>query len=153
MKAEASQVEEVLNCLARHHEWSKQTINGSTSFMMLSKNVNGKASSVLKNFKTKESSSLFEVLGSLFLCSKVSRSKSSGEVVEKIKEGEEGWKLKVLSQAARSCLMISIIASVRVHAMPSLSFPFSVCDEIDRCYFEKFWWRKSCEKNKLFLKC
>ena len=55
MKAEASQVEEVLNCLARYHEGSKQTINGSTSSMMLSKNVNSRTSSVLKNFKPKES--------------------------------------------------------------------------------------------------
>lgn len=133
MKAEASQVEEVLNCLARYHEGSKQTINGSTSSMMLSKNVNSRTSSVLKNFKPKESSSLLKVLGSLFLCSKVSRSKSSDAVVEKIKNGEQGWKLKVLSQAARSCLMISIIASVRVYAMSSLSFPSLVCDEIDRC--------------------
>lgn len=132
MKAEASQVEEVLNCLARYHEGSKQTINGSTS-MMLSKNVNSRTSSVLKNFKPKESSSLLKVLGSLFLCSKVSRSKSSDAVVEKIKNAEQGWKLKVLSQAARSCLMISIIASIRVYAMSSLSFPSLVCDEIDRC--------------------
>jgi hypothetical protein len=129
----------VLNCLEIYQSWSGQVVNTQKSSIFFNHNLNSGIKRTLCNrsgFKTGDPSSKYFGLPLAF-----NRSKKHlfENVVEKIKAKTQGWKCKVLSQAARITLAQSVLSLIPMYSMTSISLPKSICSQIDTSIRNFIW--------------
>ena len=129
----------ILNCLEIYQSWSGQVVDYQKSSIFFSKNLNpgykGRLCDI-SGFKIGELSSKY--LGLPF---SISRNKKHlfENVVEKINAKTQGWKCKVLSQAAKITLAQLVLSLIPMYSVASIGLPKSICTKIDSS-IRKFIW-------------
>ena len=74
------------------------------------------------------------------------------EMIEKVKQRLQGWKMKSLSQAGRATLITSMASSIPSYQASSLILPPQTCSKLDALN-QKFWWGSKEEiKHECCLK-
>ncbi|XP_060969883.1 uncharacterized protein LOC133037085 [Cannabis sativa] len=68
-------------------------------------------------------------------------------VVDRVKNRLEGWRSKLLSQAGRTTLINSVIASTPIYTMSTFLLPKTICSTLDKLA-RKFWWVGATGKNR-----
>uniref|UniRef100_A0A803NV61 Reverse transcriptase domain-containing protein n=1 Tax=Cannabis sativa TaxID=3483 RepID=A0A803NV61_CANSA len=137
--AKVDEINVVQECLKKYCDWSGQMLNASKSAIVYSKNTCPEVKALINNILG------FRPLSDndKFLGNPISFSKSITRdfifVVDKVKSRLEGWRSKLLSQAGRTTLIQSVVASITVYAMSTFLLPQRICDELDKVV-RKFWW-------------
>lgn len=141
----------IMGCINSFSAWSGQKINLSKSVIMFSKNVSPLLKSRLANMLGINASDRGEKYLGLPLVSGKEKRMALQEVIDKVNSRLQGWKMKVLSQAARGSLIRSVSSSIPSYHMSSLLLPKSMgkkLNSIDR----NFWWGIDEKKHGLFLR-
>ena len=74
------------------------------------------------------------------------------EIIEKVKQRLQGWKMKTLSQAGRTTLISLVAVAMPSYQASSLLLPKKVWEKLDALN-RNFWWGCSDEKKHgLYLK-
>ncbi|KAK9995734.1 hypothetical protein SO802_020420 [Lithocarpus litseifolius] len=131
--------------------WSGQKINLSKFVIMFSKNVSPLVKSRLANMLRINASNKREKYLGLPLVSGKEKRMVLQEVIDKVNSRLQGWKIKVLSQAARGSLIRSVSSSIPSYHMSSLLLPKSICKKLDSIN-RNFWWGIVEKKHGLFLR-
>ncbi|KAM6584506.1 hypothetical protein CsatB_011508 [Cannabis sativa] len=146
-EANIDEINMVQDCLRKYSEWSGQKINASKSATVFSKNTCSEVKVMINNLLG------FRPLSEAdkFLGNPISFSKSATRdfsfVVDRVKARLEGWRSKLLSQAGRTTLIQSVVASIPVYTMSTFLLPLTVCDELDKVV-RKFWWIEGSDKTR-----
>ncbi|KAK9983251.1 hypothetical protein SO802_032776 [Lithocarpus litseifolius] len=69
------------------------------------------------------------------------------EIIEKVKQRLQGWKIKTLSQAGRAILISSVASSILSYQASSLILPNEVCSKLDSLN-RRFWWGTMDDNKK-----
>jgi hypothetical protein len=138
-KANSFEARVILKCLTTYSLWSGQHINMSKSAIFFSRNCKSAAKEAVN--------------GILHLALLPSRAKYLGiplfmhrrkkdsfiDLKDKILARISGWKARLLSQAARTTLVKSVINAIPTYLMSLFLLPKSLCASINSC-IRKFWW-------------
>jgi hypothetical protein len=62
----------------------------------------------------------------------------------------QGWKVKTLSQAARTSLIRSVTSSISTYAMSSYLLPKCISNQLDTLH-RKFWWGYNDQNHGCYL--
>jgi hypothetical protein len=138
-RAKANEAGVILKCLNTYSSWSGQNINVSKSAIFFSRNCS--------------SSSKDAVNGILHLALLPSKAKYLGipllmhrrkkdsfiELKDRILAKISGWKAKLLSQAARTTLVKSVVNAIPTYLMSMFLLPKSLCVTINSS-IRRFWW-------------
>ena len=140
-----------MECINSFSAWSGQKINLSKSVIMFSKNVSPLLKSRLANMLGINASNKREKYLGLPLVSGKEKKMALQEVIDKVNSRLQGWKMKVLSHAARGSLIRSVSSSIPSYHMSSLLLPKSICNKLDRIN-RNFWWGIDEKNYGLFLR-
>jgi exonuclease III len=145
-KANMAEANVILKCLSLYSRWSGQCINHTKSSIFYSKNCKPAVkSSVNRILRLPPIPANAKYLGiPLFILRK--KKDSFSEMKERILAKVTGWKAKLLSQAARTTLIKSVLNAIPTYIMSLFLIPKSLCAEIDSV-LRKFWWGFPQEKK------
>ncbi|XP_059451038.1 uncharacterized protein LOC132181824 [Corylus avellana] len=138
-KANLAEANVILKCISLYSLWSGQCINQAKSAIFFSKNckpaVKASVNGVLKLAPIPARAKYLGI--PLF----ISRNKkdSFSELKDRIFAKVTGWKARLLSQAARTTLLKSVLNAIPTYFMSLFLIPKSLCSEIDSV-LRKFWW-------------
>lgn len=71
-------------------------------------------------------------------------------LTENVEKKLKGWKVRILSQAARSLLVQSVLNSLPAYAMQTTIIPAAVIDDIER-HTRKFFWDELDDTKHLYF--
>lgn len=139
LKAEVSECQKVLDILSTYCEASGQMINFDKSSVQFSSNVSPTLCSsicAMSGLKVSHPSAKYLGLPSFW-----GRSKAEAYefLIEKVVSKLQGWKMKLLSQAARETLIKAVVQAIPSYAMACFAFPKKFCDKLNS-YIRRFWW-------------
>jgi hypothetical protein len=145
-KANRTEANVILKCLSLYSLWSGQCINHAKSSIFFSKNckpaVKASVNSVLRLPPIPANAKYLGI--PLFILRK--KKDSFSELKERIFAKVTGWKARLLSQAARTTLIKSVLNAIPTYIMSLFLIPKSLCAEIDSV-LRKFWWGFPQEKK------
>lgn len=72
------------------------------------------------------------------------------DLIDKVQSKLQGWKARLLSQAARETLISSVLQSIPLYTLSCFRVPESVCNKLD-AVMRAFWWGHGVETRKLHL--
>jgi hypothetical protein len=145
-RAKACEAEVILKCLNTYSAWSGQHINVSKSAIFFSRNCNLSTKNDVNTILHLDLlPSRAKYLG-IPLLMHMSKKASFIELKDKIVARISGWKAKLLSQAARTTLIKSVINAIPTYLMSLFLLPKSMYASINSC-IRKFWWGFPQEKN------
>jgi hypothetical protein len=145
-RVKASEAEVILKCLNTYSSWSGQHINVSKSAIFFSKNCNLSSKNVVNSILHLDLlPSRAKYLGIPLLMHR-SKKDSFIELKDKIVARISGWKAKLLSQAARTTLIKSVVNAIPTYLMSLFLLPKSLCASINSS-IRKLWWGYPQEKN------
>lgn len=116
-------------CLDIFANWSGQKINYFKSIIIFSKNTSRTKKSRLANFIGINASNKKEKHLGIPIASGRDIKVAAEEIIEKVKQCLQGWKMKSLSQAGRVTLITSVASSIPSYQASSLILPPQICSE------------------------
>ena len=125
-------------CLDTYSNWFGQKVNFLKLVIIFSKKVNQGVRSQLANYLGIQRSNRKEKYLGILMASGRDKKAASEEIIEKVRQRLQGWKIKTLSQESRTILVSSVASS--------LLLPKQVCKKFDAIN-RNFWWG-SKEENK-----
>jgi hypothetical protein len=138
-RANISKARVIQDCLSTYSRWFGQKINYSKSAIFFSKNYKPSIRGSIKSMlDLPHLSAKAKYLGiALF----VHRSKkgSLADLKEKMLSKIDGWKSKLLSQAARTTLIKSVANAIPFYTMSLFLLPKGFCKELNSL-LKIFWW-------------
>lgn len=147
-KAEVSQAILIKQCLQCFCAASGQKVSLSKSNLFISANVSSSFASSLSRFvEIPLASNLGKYLRAPSLQCRVSK-ENYGEVLERMQQKLQGWKLKCLSMAARTMLIKAVTSTIPTYIMQSSSIQKSIYDKMDCCH-RQFLWGSSNEQRRI----
>lgn len=145
-KASSKKARSIHFCLLKFMSWSGQSTKSAKSFLLFSPNTSGDNIRTIKDiFSSHTFSFRSKHLGlPMFLDHK--KSNSFKHITHRINQEIATWKLKLLTQAARSQLIVSVAASIHTYSMSVFQMSQGFCKEIDRS-LKNLWWGVSLVTN------
>ena len=139
-RANEENIRSIKECLSTYSSWLGQKINTHKSTMVFSKNLTSWHSKHLLagSMGLKIEGSKGKYLGLPMLIGK-SKKGTFQEVVERVEKKYQGWKVKILSQAARTSLIRTVTSAMPSYVMSSLKLPKETTKKLDALN-RKFWW-------------
>ena len=110
-------------CLDTYSNWSGQKVNFGKSVIIFSKNVNEGVRSQLANYIGIQRSNRKEKYLGIPMASGRDKRVASEEIIDKVRQRLQGWKMKTLSQAGRTTLISSVASSIPSYQASSLLLP------------------------------
>ncbi|KAF3953185.1 hypothetical protein CMV_021349 [Castanea mollissima] len=138
-RALPSDIEVIQDCLNQFHDWSGHSVNTAKFAISFSTNVQQLVKTEICNqtgLKLLDPNSKY--LG-LPLHIKRGNQSPFNTIIDKINSRITGWKAKVLSQAAHSTLIRSVLTSIPTYWMSSFQLPKNTCAQIDARLRDFFW--------------
>lgn len=109
-----------------------QKVNKSKSNIFFSKNVcRDRAERIANKAGIPETRDLGRYLGVPSIHGRVTRSHFK-DILNRVKNRLEGWKINFLSLAGRQVLAQSVLNAIPVDAMQTMLFPKGVCEDIEK---------------------
>ena len=130
-RARETDADGIMECINLFSTWSGQKINLSKSVIMFSKNVSPLHKGLLANILGINAANRREKYLGLPLVSGKEKRLALQEVIDKVNSRLQGWKMKVLSQAAKGALIRSVSSSIPSYHMSSLLLPKSICKKLN----------------------
>lgn len=123
-----------MKCLDSYGQWSGQSINFEKSCVHFSKNLpKDQAECIASKFGIARAQSGMKYLG-LPLLFQGSKKQVFAEVMERVKGRLQGWKAKVLSQAARGTLIRTVAQAMPSYVMSTFLLPKYYCNTLDSLF-------------------
>jgi hypothetical protein len=138
-KAKPIEARVILKCLTTYSSWYGQHINMSKSAIFFGRNCKSTAKEAVNSIlHLALLPSKAKYLGiPLFMHRR--KKDSFIDLKYKILARISGWKARLLSQAARTTLVKSVINAIPTYLMSLFLLPESLCASINSC-IRKFWW-------------
>ena len=146
-QANEENLERIKFCLDVFSSWSGQKINFFKSVIIYSRNTPPYLKSRLANFIGINASNKKEKYLGIPIASGRDKKAATEEIIEKVKQRLQGWKMKTLSQAGRATLISSVASSMPTYQASSLILPNEVCSKLDSLN-HRFWWGTKDESMK-----
>ncbi|XP_060974305.1 uncharacterized protein LOC133039423 [Cannabis sativa] len=147
VKADSNNVETFLDVMNTYCRWSGQQINGRKSKIIFSKYCSRSSREDISAILGFEEISEGEKFLRNPLLTNGKRSSDFEFIVEKLSSRLEGWRAKLLSQAARTTLIKSVLASIPIYTMSVYMLPRRITNKIDGI-LRKFWWTGSIKEGR-----
>ena len=125
-------------CLDTFSDWSGQKVNFLKSVIIFSKNVNQGVRSQLANSIGIQMSNRKEKYLGIPMTSGKDKKAATEEIIEKVRQRLQGWKMKTLSQASKTTLISSVASSIPSYQASSLLLRKQVCNKLDSMN-RNFW--------------
>ena len=126
-RAHPSDFEAIQDCFNQFHEWLDLSVNTAKSVVSFSTNIHQPAKVEICNqtgLKLVDPNSKYHGFP---LHIKSGNQSPFNTIIDKINSRITGWKAKVLSQAARSTLIRSVLTSIPPYWMSSFQLPKNTC--------------------------
>ncbi|GLT60898.1 hypothetical protein SLA2020_336390 [Shorea laevis] len=145
-KAKPSEANNILDCLTTYSQWSGQKINFHKSSIFFSKNTAHNSIANIKSILSlQQISPKAKYLGLPLFVNK-NKKRAFEDIKASILNRINGWKAKLLSQAARTTLIKSVANATPVYTMSAFFLPKAIWLDIDSS-LRKFWWGYPQEKK------
>ena len=139
-------LEKIKYCLETFFECSGQKVNFTKLVIIFSKNTPHSLKTCLANSIGINALNRKEKYLGIPIISSRNKKAAVEEVIEKVRQRLQGWKMKTLSQASRTTLIPLVASSIPVYQASSLILPAQVCSKLD-ANNQKFS-RGNIEENK-----
>uniref|UniRef100_A0A803NNJ0 Reverse transcriptase domain-containing protein n=1 Tax=Cannabis sativa TaxID=3483 RepID=A0A803NNJ0_CANSA len=146
-KADSQEVDTLAEVLDRYCYWSGQRINVSKSKILLSKNCDtavGEAIAEALGFNIMQGDETF--LGNPLFVSG-NRRQDFQFIIDNVRNRMDGWRAKLLSQAARTVLIKNVISAIPIYSMSIFLLPKTITDSLD-ALARRFWWTGSVREGR-----
>ncbi|GMP80470.1 hypothetical protein CsSME_00035555 [Camellia sinensis var. sinensis] len=144
LKADISECQKVLDLLSTYCVALGQLINFDKSSVRFSSNVSPSlCSSICTLSGLQVSLPNAKYLG-LPLFWERSKAEAYEFLIEKVVSKLQGWKMKLLSQAARETLIKAVVQVIPSYAMACFAFPKNFCAKLNS-YIRGFWWGRDMD--------
>ena len=151
-QANEENMNQIKVCLDTFEKWSGQKVNFFKFVIMLSKNMSQAYKRRLDNLIGINALNKKEKYLGLPMVPGREKKAAIVEIIEKVKQRLQGWKVKTFSQLRRTTFIFSVAAAMPSYQALYLLLPKKVCEKLDSLN-RNFWWGCSDEKKYgLYLK-
>jgi len=134
--------------LGTYEEGSGQKLNLNKTSIFFSRNTSvEKRQEILSLSGLTETHRIDKYLGLPSFVGK-SRRLAFHDIIDKVTQRLENWKVKFLSQAGKEVLLKAVIQAIPTYCMGIFQLPIGLCKEINHL-MQKFWWNHMSQSSKI----